>query len=80
MTQRYCMKLCDDLPLSFPDGSVIHNDAVPGTSFSALLRSYLKAAHYSGLSAASSFYKLFLWCGMSAIVCVPKDLRDMCSL
>ena len=44
----------NDLPLSLCDGSQIRADADPGTSFSALLRSYLKSAYYSGLSTASS--------------------------
>ncbi len=48
-------RLWNDLPLSLRDGSLIRADADPGTSFSALLRSYLKATCYSGLSTASSF-------------------------
>jgi len=42
-------RLWNDLPLSLRDGSQIRANAKPDTSFSALLRSYLKAAYYSGL-------------------------------
>ncbi len=46
-------RLWNNLPLSLRDGSQIRANADPGTSFSALVRSYLKAAYYSGLSSAS---------------------------
>jgi len=48
-------RLRNDLPLSFREVSQTHDDAQPGTAFSALIRSYLKVAYYSGLSAAWSF-------------------------
>ncbi len=48
-------RLWNDLPLCYRDGSLIRTDADPGTSFSALLRSYLEAACYSGHSTVSSF-------------------------
>jgi len=35
-------RLWDNLPLSLRDGSQIRANADPGTSFSALVRSYLK--------------------------------------
>ena len=46
-------RLWNDLPLRLRDGSQIRANADPGTSFSTLLRSYLKATCYSGLSSAS---------------------------
>ncbi len=48
-------RLWNDLPLCYRDGSLIRTDADAGTSFSALLRSYLEAACYSGRSTVSSF-------------------------
>ncbi len=46
-------RLWNELPLYLRDGSQIRANADPGTSFSALLRSYLKATYYSSLSSAS---------------------------
>jgi len=46
-------RLRNHVLLSRRDGSQIRAIADPGTSFSAILRSYLKAAYYSGLSSAS---------------------------
>jgi len=42
-------RLWNNLPLSLRDGSQIRANADPGTSFSALLRSYRKAANDYGL-------------------------------
>jgi len=46
-------RLWNYLPRSLCDGSQIRASADPGTSFSALVRSYLQAAYYSGLSSTS---------------------------
>ena len=46
-------RLWNELPLCLRDGSQIRANADPGTSFSTLLRSYLKTTYYSGLLAAS---------------------------
>jgi len=46
-------RLWNNLPLSLRDGSQICTNADAGTSFSALILSYLKAAYYSGHSCAS---------------------------
>jgi len=50
-------RLLNSLPLSIRDGSQTGANADPGNSFSAVIRSYLKAAYYSGLLSASRILK-----------------------
>jgi len=47
-------RLWNSLPLARRDGTQIRANADSYTSFSALVRSYVKAAYYSSLSSASS--------------------------